>query len=785
MTMAIRTSELATLLDSIPPGVRILSLDCFDTLVWRNCASPADVFAELTTPGGAIPVRRAAETLARNGRRVADGGSEVGIADIHRELRPGGDVAASVAEEIAAEHRHCFGFRPVMDLIAAAKARGLQVIIVSDTYLDEDELRALIAAACGEETAGRIDRIFASSAYGVGKGGGLFEPVLDALGCAPTAIFHLGDNEIADQVAPSALGIPCAHLVQFDDQARARLRLEGSVSAMIDPAVRVTVPAFQPHRALVSLRGEGDDAHALGHDVLGPLLTGYCRWLADEVATIAERDGKAPHLLFLLRDGHLPAQVHRTLFPDAGSAQVEISRFTSTAASFIDRDAVRAWLNSQLDIARNDVVARQLLHSNDEVAKIAPRQKMADRDVIAALSTDAVLDRVVTRSRRFADRLIAHLTRVGVEPGDTVILADLGYNGSVQNQLAPMLVARMGLKVAGRYLLLRERAATGLDKVGYLDARHYDHQILNALCDSIAVIEQLCTVDQGSVMDYKPDGRPIRAGRDTGKRQVAGRNAAQAGCLAFAQATAGWTGPLAASDTPDARRVAAAAALTRLLFFPTNAEVAALSAFEHDVNLGTRERVELLDADAAETGLRRSGLFHLDEAMRIFLPGELRRGGIALNMALFAMRRFGLELTGGDIQGEPIPLPVMLADDRGQIVVDVPAYPTQDGFFAANIPVGAGKMAGVQWGRAYDWVQIEDARFFTVESLADAGRRGTPAQLVHDGMDNPAGDLFHCLAETAFTLVPPPANRDGGNMVLTIVFRPIARRAGEAARLAA
>ena len=133
MTMAIRTSELATLLDSIPPGVRYLSLDCFDTLVWRNCATPADVFADLTAPGGAIPLRRAAETVARSGRRVADGGTEIALADIHRELRPGGDTAGSIAEEIAAEHRHCFGFRPTMDLIEAAKPRGLQVIIVSDT----------------------------------------------------------------------------------------------------------------------------------------------------------------------------------------------------------------------------------------------------------------------------------------------------------------------------------------------------------------------------------------------------------------------------------------------------------------------------------------------------------------------------------------------------------------------------------------------------------------------------------------------------------------------------
>ncbi len=787
MTMAIRTGAIAGLADQIPAGVRYLSLDCFDTLVWRNCAAPADVFADLPMAGGAIPVRRSAETLARNARRIADGGTEATLDQIHRALRPGDDTARSIAEELAAEHRHCFGFRPTMELIAAAKARGLQVIIVSDTYLTEIELRALIARACGADTADAIDRIFPSSAYGVGKAAGLFEHVLRELGCAPTALFHLGDNRVADQDAPEELGIPCAHLVQFDHQAETRLRLEGAASAMIDPRVRVSLPAYQPHRALVSLRADDDAAHGLGHDVLGPVLTGYCRWLADEATAIAARDGRPAHLLFLLRDGYLPAQVHEKLFPDAAAASVEISRFTATAASFVDRDAVRAWLNAQLDTSRNDVIVRQLLHDDAETRKLAPRQAITDRDFLASLSTDVVCDRVVARSRRFADRLIAHLKRAGVQPGDSVILADLGYNGSVQNQLAPMLEARMNLKVAGRYLLLREKVPTGLDKQGWFDARHYDHQVLNALCDSMAVIEQLCTVDQGSVVDYKPNGFPVRKARDGGKNQIAGRNVVQAGCVAYAERLAGWTGPVAASDTPEAQRVAAAAALARLLFFPTPAEVAALSSFEHDVNLGTAERVELLDPDAAAAGLRRGGLFYLDESMRVFLPGELRRSGVALNLALFATRRFGLELTGGDIQGEPITVPVMLADERGQVIVDIPAYPTQDGFYAANIPVGTGKMAGIQWGRAYDWLQIEDARFYPVKYFGDISRRGpgTPAQMVHDGLENPAGDLFRCAAETAFTLVPPPANRDGGNLVLTVAFRPIAGRKSEVARLAA
>ena len=178
------------------------------------------------------------------------------------------------------------------------------------------------------------------------------------LGCEPGALFHLGDNEAADREAPEALGIPCAHLVQFDDQARMRLRLEGSVGAMIDPAVRVSLPAYQPHRALVSLRTDGDDAHALGHDVLGPVLTGYARWLASEAAAIAGRDGKPAHLLFLLRDGHLPAQVHHALFPAAKAATVEISRFTATAASFVDRAAVGADLPIPLAKARHHLVLR-------------------------------------------------------------------------------------------------------------------------------------------------------------------------------------------------------------------------------------------------------------------------------------------------------------------------------------------------------------------------------------------------------------------------------------------
>ena len=206
MKLKLRSSELHRILDEAPAGTRWLSLDCFDTLVWRDTAAPADVFADLEFAGGAIEPRRRAEGAARHSAKLFRDSFEVSIEEIHSRLRPGGDVAASVEAELAAEARHCFGFEPVKALIRDAKARGLQVMIVSDTYLSETQLRTLIAEAAGTETADAIDRVFPSSAYGVNKADGLFTHVLAALGSDPAEIVHVGDNPVADQVAPAEVG---------------------------------------------------------------------------------------------------------------------------------------------------------------------------------------------------------------------------------------------------------------------------------------------------------------------------------------------------------------------------------------------------------------------------------------------------------------------------------------------------------------------------------------------------------------------------------------------------
>jgi FMN phosphatase YigB (HAD superfamily) len=172
----------------------MLSLDCFDTLLWRDTHRPADIFALLD---GVSPDQRArAESTARKARLLDHRGSgEVTLREIYATLLPDADDAereAYVTREIAAETRHCYAFAPTVALMREAKRRGLKVVIVSDTYLERDQLETLIRAAAGDEVADLIDRIFCSCEHRSAKAEALFDTVLRQTAVRADRILHIG-----------------------------------------------------------------------------------------------------------------------------------------------------------------------------------------------------------------------------------------------------------------------------------------------------------------------------------------------------------------------------------------------------------------------------------------------------------------------------------------------------------------------------------------------------------------------------------------------------------------
>jgi hypothetical protein len=327
--------------------------------------------------------------------------------------------------------------------------------------------------------------------------------------------------------------------------------------------------------------------------------------------------------------------------------------------------------------------------------------------------------------------------------------------------------------------LLRDPELTGYDKKGLIDERHYDLAAVHALSMPIAVVEQLCTVAQGSVVDYAPDGTAIRKAAGQKGLQNMVRDRVQAACVAYVRHAGDGIVRPAGSDGEACRRATAVSVLARFLFTPTVKEVEVLEAFDHDVNLGSDDMVKLVDPDSAGTGLRRRGLFYVNQSSRMFLPGELRSHGLSHMLAMFAASRHQFDLRPADFHGESLTVQAFLADASSQAPVQLEAQATHDGYFQVSVPVGAGRFAaGLQLGALAEWVQIDEVAFHDLAGLHDPIAAllnpPQPAEMICDGMEQVSPGFYRCQ-EGALLLVPPPASAKEP-MLLSIVFRPVVRR---------
>lgn len=787
MIETILPHQLPQALESAPDGTKVLSLDCFDTLLWRDCHAPSDVFAELTR---LLPRQRmAGEANARKAEATLRGRNEVALPAIYAHGMDGADrtaCEAAIAEELATEARACFAFEPTVELMRAAKALGLKIIIVSDTYLNAAQLGDLIAEAAGAEVAGLIDRIIVSSTAGISKGQGLLARALKATKCGAHEVLHIGDNRKADFDGARAYDIPALHLVQFGETAKQRLRFERACQQIAGENER-GIRGLQPHRALLA-RDEpqmADPAKALGYTVLGPVFHAFEQWLRREAKEIEVGRGGRVHWLFLLRDGHLPHCVHQVAGEAGSTARVEISRFTATAASLTTREAYERHV--ALEHGLNPAtLARQMLMSEDEISNIVgdPENDVerleASRRLLAELRKGQRQKLTRRRARAFADRLISHVrAAIDPQPGDTLMLVDLGYNGSAQNRIDGLLQEAFDVHVAGRYLLLREMTASGLDKKGLVDTRHFAPDFLEALCTNVAVIEQLATCELGSVIDYSEAGGPIRKDSSVKGRQSAIRTLVQAGVCDFVRAALNQP-IIRKSDTHSQRgwRDAAASVLARFMFLPQSVELEVVKSFEHDVNMGSERMVPLFDPDHAKDGMRRRGLFYMKGSSRMFLPAELAQEDMSTRLSLLVQMRFGLGLTYTDHAPHSLDLPALYVGAQDSARANISAMPTHDGYFTARLPLGSsGQAIALQLGAVFEWVEIASVTRSPVTSLKggvmnDAVPEPVPAHT--DGMTEHAPGIFACTNDTAVLLVTSEAYSGTAQpQFVEVVLRPL------------
>ncbi len=799
---AVWPSELPELASRLPGRIQAVTLDCFDTILWRNVDSPIDVFYDLAQRPGmkrhglTAGMRIKAEQAARAQRRFRDGSTEVTLRDIYRAALPDAsteDIDALMEEEIHAESNACIAFPGTLDFIRHAVSSGLKVHVVSDTYLTSPQLRDLLRRCLPPEVEGMLDHIFCSSEGGLSKSQGLFGRVLSKLAVAPATIGHVGDNLAADFTAPRALGISGIHLRQYDQSIDEINRLTGVVGGIALPEVRNRYGFPKPYRGVLGhLAGQARDPAAdLGALALGPVMHAFAHYLHEELETL-RAGGESVKMAFLMRDGHLPELAFATWHEAQGLAvpeapRLSISRFVAYGASFRSKDDIDAYLSLFITSRQFEDFAHQLLLPADMARTIVAEARAArnpEAEFLRLIHRPGTLKAILSASAALRARLIAYLQRtLGLQRGDTLVFVDLGYEGTAQRLLAPVLRDELGIRLIARYLIASPTPGWQDQRAGLIDANWCDERASMALVRYIALLEDLCATEGASVVDYTEGGEPVPGGKPTPASQVRAIAPVQAAALDFVRTACMHFASTGEQVGTEALARHSLLALTRLLHAPTTTELEYLAGFQLDLGLGSNIELPLFDVDAGQRGLKERGMYYMERSltgMRTNIPHELRAAGLELSLVNFAQNRFALDIYAADwrLQQETIQVIVQRGDNFTRHSLQANA--TFEGWFALNVPAGQNDMTvALALGASYRSLQIESVSRIPLARLhAESGEQAedASARVELDGMTLLDGGLALCEREDALLVIHPDPRARPCQSVYRIVFRPLARR---------
>lgn len=263
-------------------GFKTVSFDIFDTLVFRRCACPKEVFSNslaflpshvnMTMDKGEYGELRV-QTERQAKRNTLSG--EVSLEQIYVNMPFLEETSAALLQaELAAEK--CFGYvyAPMQQLIAKLQKQGVKVFLVSDMYLSKAQIRECFFS-CYPDLQNLP--LYVSSEYELNKASGLLFDNLSKLNQIDKASwYHIGDNPLSDYRMPIKMGLQAKCLAPQVDSPKV-MHLE---SALFPDKQH-----FNFVRMLAATHNSDANepiACDIGSLVWGPVLFSFVDWVIDQ-----------------------------------------------------------------------------------------------------------------------------------------------------------------------------------------------------------------------------------------------------------------------------------------------------------------------------------------------------------------------------------------------------------------------------------------------------------------------------------------------------------------------
>lgn len=427
-------------------------------------------------------------------------------------------VAACVESELRLEEQALSATPGVLEAVRALKATGVRLVVVSDMYLSGRQLERLLGH-CG--LGELFDEVYASTDLGKRKATGrLFPWLLKTEAVSPAELLFVGDDLEADQLQPGKLGIDTVHVVDGPETAR-RTRLKtleqlASTNHTWNVALLEELIDRLPGRA--SERVTDDVDYELGQT----LAPGLVAFVLDTV-DLARRRG-AGCIYFLAREGLTFLRIYgRLLRWGLLGDQPPMARYlhVSRASTILPAMRSLAWAELQrfwrqypnqtlLTLLKNlSLPAEPFVGLAAAVGLTNPRRPLkdpaTDLEFRAFLESREVHAAFADARDAAKDTLRDYLSYRGLWAREKVVIADIGWKGTMQDNLVRAFEGEEGLpEIFGAYLALAsegERYQKSY-KHGFLaDFRRGDVEEAD-LFRNTAIYEMVTQAAHGSTIGY-------------------------------------------------------------------------------------------------------------------------------------------------------------------------------------------------------------------------------------------------------------------------------------------
>jgi hypothetical protein len=488
-----------------------------------------------------------------------------------------------------------------------------------------------------------------------------------------------------------------------------------------------------------------------------------------------------------MRDGYLPSLAIEELAGRPLGQRVQISRFCAFAASFRSKEDI---LNYFIEIGqtnRYDDLARQLLLP-EQIAKAIIQNALKSQhptfEFIRQILQPDTLNFILNQSAEFRARLLRYLQKkADVQAGDTIVLVDLGYSGTAQRRLTPVF-KDLGIDIVGRYLISLSVPGWQANRRGLLDPTCYDDRALQSLVIYISMLEQLCTTNERSVVNYDNQGEPVYSSVQMSQPQYEKLTHIQNEGLRFVRDAKKFFEQANVTLSDTMLQQATIANISRLIYLSTEAELNYLKSFEAEMNLGTDDILRVFDMDKGLSDLRKRGMFYMENpsiSKRTNYPAEVRSIGMELSLSLMAQHRYSLYLKMNDmvLKREKIDVTFVRGHETHQTSVE--AISTHEGYFALLLPAGVGNtQITVHLGRSYQFVQIENAELIVLEAFIKQNESNNVVDmqscLNYTKMIHKGDKLFECTESEGAVIMKPTMQLPPLQYIYRLIFRPIVKK---------